>query len=178
MQFRGANWHAPYVYASVKLGEIMLSTICRKFAAIMSQNMQISCFLSSNRHQIVVMRRPTPLTGLGRVLMRRFQKGFLAALLCATALTAQPALAQDDSAEVDALKAEVAALKAQIAALSAKVDAIGTAPAPAPASVAAAAEKKSSPEISFKGAPEFKAGVSSRADACIMTPAMSASRGH
>jgi phosphate-selective porin OprO and OprP len=86
--------------------------------------------------------------------MYHARKLILPILLSATALTAQPALAQSDSSEVEALRAEVAALKEQIAALSAKVEAVAATPA-APAPVPAP-EKKGGPEISFKGAPEFK----------------------
>lgn len=84
---------------------------------------------------------------------------FAAALLSATALSATPAFAQDEAAEIEALKAEVAALKAQLADISAKLDKVA-APAPVvksttPAPEKAAAEKKAGPEIKFKGAPEI-----------------------
>jgi phosphate-selective porin OprO and OprP len=75
-------------------------------------------------------------------------------LLSATALSASPAMAQTDTAQVDALRAEVAALKAQIADLAAKVDTVAAVPAPV-AVPAMAAEKKGGPEIKFKGAPEI-----------------------
>jgi hypothetical protein len=47
--------------------------------------------------------------------MTNSRKSLLTFLATATALTASPAMAQTDTAEVEALKAEVAALKAQIA---------------------------------------------------------------
>lgn len=91
--------------------------------------------------------------------MYALRKTLILSLMTATALTANPAFAQDDPSEVEALKAEVAALKAQIAALSAKIDAVAAAPAapaPAPAPTPVPApEKKGGPEIKFKGAPEI-----------------------
>jgi phosphate-selective porin OprO and OprP len=88
--------------------------------------------------------------------MTNRRKSLLTFLASATALTASPAMAQNDSAEVEALRAEVAALKEQIAALAAKVESVAAAtPAPAPVVAAAKApEKKGGPEIKFKGAPE------------------------
>ena len=78
---------------------------------------------------------------------------FLATLLAASSLTATPALAQSDDAEMAQLRAEVAALKAQLTAISAKLDAVAAAPVTTAA--APAAEKKGGPEIKFKGAPEI-----------------------
>jgi phosphate-selective porin OprO and OprP len=93
--------------------------------------------------------------------MKFLRKTIIAGFMAATALTAQPAFAQSDAEKVEALQAEVAALKDQIAALSAKIDAVAAAPMPAPTPTPAVPpapvpEKKSGPEISFKGAPEFK----------------------
>jgi phosphate-selective porin OprO and OprP len=93
--------------------------------------------------------------------MTNSRKSLLIFLATATALTASPALAQTDSAEVEALRAEVAALKEQLAALAAKVESVAAAPAPAPVpapapATATAPEKKGGPEIAFKGAAEIK----------------------
>jgi phosphate-selective porin OprO and OprP len=73
------------------------------------------------------------------------------AIFAAIMLGAQPAIAQNNGEEIEALRAEVAVLKAQIAALSAKVDAVAVTPpaaAPEPA-------KQGGPTIKFKGAPEI-----------------------
>ncbi len=73
---------------------------------------------------------------------------------------ASPGAAQSNEAEVSALRSEVANLREQLAALSAKIDAAAVAPkAPVdtPAAAPTVAEKKSGPEIKFKGAPEITA---------------------
>lgn len=59
--------------------------------------------------------------------------------LVSAALVAQPAQAQSEASEVEALRAEVAALKAQLAAIAAKIDAV---------------ENKPAVEVKWKGAPE------------------------
>ena len=85
-------------------------------------------------------------------------KTLLASAVSISALMlSNPALAQADDAEIEALRAEVSALKAQLAALAEKVDKAAAAPAAAPAPVVAvaAADKKPTPEIKFKGAPEI-----------------------
>ncbi len=85
--------------------------------------------------------------------------GLFSSVAAAAMAVATPAMAQTNDAEIDSLRAEVAELKAQLAAISAKLDTVTATPAPAPApspAPAPAAEKKGTPEIAFKGAPEIK----------------------
>lgn len=73
-------------------------------------------------------------------------------------VAASPAVAQSSNAEIETLRSEVAALKAQLAAISQKLDAVSPSSVPTPvlaAVPAPASEKKTGPEIKFKGAPEI-----------------------